>query len=430
MASDRAFGGNIVHAVLPSDIVVTGTGVCCNMGDDLGDIERNLRAGRNIAFERWQVAVDLAARCQVIGRYHGDVSDAALGIGKKLSRFMGRGSRVALKAVLAATKESGLFESSLPHLGARNVAVVFGSGTGDVETHIEVRRKLDETHDVKRVSPTVIPRLMASTVSANLVNVLRTTGPSFTATAACAGGAYNLLLAKTLIDSGHAKAAIAGGVEVCDTHFFAGFDAMGAYNGRDNDRPERASRPYAADRAGFIFSEGSGAVVLERREDADKRGAPILGVLRGFGMSSDGQGDMVAPAATGALASMRTALEVSGVKPEQIGYVNTHGTSTPLGDVSEVKAMREVFGGRHVPYSSTKGYIGHTISAAGVIEAIFTLAMLRGGWLAPSVNATPLDSELESYPPVLGPTDQQVTYAISNSFGFGGTNASLLLSAT
>ena len=262
-----------------TDVVVTGAGVCCNMGDDLPSIAERLREGRNVPFERWQVALDLQARCQVIGQYHGDVSDAALGISKKLSRFMGRGARVALKSARSALEESKLFDSSLPHLASREVAVVFGSGTGDVDTHIEVRRKLDDTSDVKRVSPTVIPRLMASTVSANLVNVLRTTGPSFTATAACSGGAYNILLAASLLQSGHAKAAIAGGVEVCDTHFFAGFAAMGAYNGRDNDRPDRASRPYAADRAGFIFSEGAGTVVLELRRDAEARGAKILGVL-------------------------------------------------------------------------------------------------------------------------------------------------------
>lgn len=412
-----------------SDVVVTGVGVCCNMGDDLDSILVALRAGKNVPFERWVVAQALQARCQVIGQYHGDVSDAALGIGKKLSRFMGRGSRMALKSALAAVAQSKLFDSALPHLTRRDVSVVYGAGTGDVETHIDVRRKLDETNDAKRVQPTVIPKLMASTVSANLVNVLKTTGPSFTATAACAGGAYNILLATMLIRAGHVRAAIAGGVEVCDTHFFAGFDAMGAYNGRDNDHPERASRPYAADRAGFIFSEGSGSLVLERREDAEARGAKILGVIRGFGMSSDGQGEMVAPAASGALAAMRQAAELAGVKPEEVDYVNTHGTSTPLGDVSEVKAIREFFGGRHVAYSSTKGYTGHTISAAGAIEAIFTLAMLRGGWVAPSVNASPLDPEIESYAPVMVPTDVKLRYAVSNSFGFGGTNACLVMSA-
>lgn len=411
------------------DVVVTGVGVCCNMGDDLGAILTRLRAGENVPFERWDVAQALQARCQVIGQYHGDVSDTALGLSKKLSRFMGRGSRVALKSVQAALSQSKLFEADLPHLSKREISVVFGAGTGDVDTHVDVRRKLDETNDVKRVQPTVIPKLMASTVSANLVNVLKTTGPSFTATAACAGGAYNILLATMLIRAGHVRAAIAGGVEVCDTHFFAGFDAMGAYNGRDNDNPQRASRPYAADRAGFIFSEGAGSLVLERRDDAEARGAEILGVIRGFGMSSDGQGEMVAPAASGALAAMRQAAELAAIAPSEIDYVNTHGTSTPLGDVSEVKAIREFFGGRHVAYSSTKGYTGHTISAAGAIEAIFTLAMLKQGWIAPSVNASPLDPELEPYPPVMARTDAKLRCALSNSFGFGGTNASLVLTA-
>jgi 3-oxoacyl-[acyl-carrier-protein] synthase-1 len=402
------------------DVVVTGVGTCSNLGDDLEHIEERLASGDNPAFELWDVAIELQARCRVIGRYHGDVSDAALGIGKKQGRFMGRGSRVALKAARIA-----LAQSALERL---DYAVVFGSGTGDVDAHVEVRRKVDETSDVKKVSPTLIPRLMASTVSANLVHVLKTTGLSFSATAACAGGAYNLALAAQLVRSGHAPAALAGGVEVCDQHFFAGFDAIGAFNGRDNDAPHRASRPYAADRAGFIFGEGAGAVVLERRADAEARGAKILGSIVGWGMSSDGQGEMVAPDALGALASMRSAAKHAGLEPTDIDYVNTHGTSTPLGDVSEVRAMREFFGGRHVRYSSTKGYTGHTISAAGAIEAIFTLAMLRGGWVAPCVHALPLDPALEDYAPVTEPTRAELRYALSNSFGFGGTNATLVLS--
>jgi 3-oxoacyl-[acyl-carrier-protein] synthase-1 len=406
----------------PDDVVVTGVGVCSNLGDDLHRIEERLERGDNPPFELWQVAVELQARCRIIGQYHGDVSDAALGIGKKQSRFMGRGSRVALKAARAALSQSGIERD--------DYALVFGSGTGDVDAHVEVRRKLDETSDAKRVSPTLIPRLMASTVSANLVHVLKTRGLSFTASAACAGGAYNLALAAQLIRSGHAPAALAGGVEVCDTHFFAGFDAIGAFNGRDNDQPHRASRPYAADRAGFIFSEGAGAVVLERRADAEARGATILGRVVGWGMSSDGQGEMVAPDAQGALASMRSAATHAQVSADEIDYVNTHGTSTPLGDVSEVRAMREFFGGRHVLYSSTKGYTGHTISAAGVIEAIFTLSMLRGGWVAPCVHALPIDPALEDYPPVTAPTKTSLRYAISNSFGFGGTNATLVLAGS
>jgi 3-oxoacyl-[acyl-carrier-protein] synthase-1 len=307
--------------------------------------------------------------------------------------------------------------------------MVVGSGAGDVETHVEIQKQIDARGDIRRVLPTVVPRLMASTVSANLVNVLQTTGPSFTTSAACAGGAYNLLLAAMLIESGHAEAAIAGGCEMCDPHFHAGFDSMRAYNGEDNERPERASRPYAADRAGFIFSEGAGIAVLETRAAAEARGATILGSIRGWGMSSDGEGDMVAPSSGGAQRSIEMALRHAGLSPADIDYVNTHGTSTPAGDVAEVRAIRAVFGDRHVAYSSTKGYTGHTVSAAGAIEAIFTLLMLKNGWVAPSVNARPLDPELADYPPVLDPTPMRLRHALSNSFGFGGTNVTLALSA-
>jgi 3-oxoacyl-[acyl-carrier-protein] synthase-1 len=391
------------------------------MGDDLPAIEGALREGRATPFQRWQPAVDYGARCQLIGIYPNALSAASLGINKQQARFMGRAALMALRAGQIALEQSGLDPG--------DVAVVVGSGTGDVDAHVEIHNKLAQTKNAKKVSPTIIPRLMASTVSANLANILCTTGPSFTASAACAGGAYNVLLAAELIEQGRGDGAIAGGVEVADIHFYAGFDSMRAYNGQDNDHPERASRPYAADRAGFIFSEGAGLVVLETRESASRRGAPILGVLRGYGMSSDGASEMVAPSSDGAVLAMQRALEHARVGPEEIDYVNTHATSTPLGDVSEVQAMRRILDGRHVPYSSTKGYTGHPVSAAGTIEAIFTLAMLRGGWIAPSVNAQPLDPALTDYPPVLAPTSRELRLALSNSFGFGGTNATLVLGA-
>lgn len=401
------------------EIVITGAGICCHMGDDLPAIEAAIRAGRATPFQRWQPAVDYGARCQLIGLYPNDLSPDSLGINKQQARFMGRAALMALRAARKALEQSGI--------DPRDIAVVVGSGTGDVDAHVEIHTKLAQTKNAKKVSPTIIPRLMASTVSANLATILGTTGPSFTATAACAGGAYNILLAAELIEHGRVEGAIAGGVEVADIHFFAGFDSMRAYNGQDNERPERASRPYAVDRAGFIFSEGAGLVVLETRESAARRGAPILGVLRGYGMSSDGSREMVAPSAEGAVLAMRRALEHAGVRPEEVDYVNTHATSTPLGDVSEVRALQRVLDGRHVPYSSTKGYTGHPVSASGTIEAIFTAAMLREGWIAPSVNAEPLDPELVDYPPVLVPTSRPMRVALSNSFGFGGTNATLVL---
>ncbi len=401
------------------EVVVTGTGVACLMGDDWPTIETALREGRSTPFTRWPPAVEYGMQCQLIGLYPGELDPDRLGIDKSQARFMSRVALLALRATRLAVAQAGV--------ATRDVAVVVGSGTGDVETHREIAARLARTEGSRRVSPTVIPRLMASTVSANVATVLESTGPSWSTTAACAGGAYNLLLAAQLIEAGHVDAAIAGGAEVADIHFHAGFDAMRAYTSVDNVRPDRASRPYAADRAGFIFAEGAGVVVLETRQHAEARGATILGALLGYGMSSDGTGNMVAPSPEGAELAMRRALAHAGVAPDALDYVNTHATSTPLGDVSEVRALRKVMGGRHVAYSSTKGYTGHPVSAAGAIEAIFTLAMLRGGWIAPCVNAEPLDPELLDYPPVVRSVSRPLRTALSNSFGFGGTNAALVL---
>ncbi len=404
------------------EVVVTGVGICCHMGDELDAIEADLRQGHATPFPIWQPAIEHAARCQLVGLYPNELTPTTLGIDKQLARFMGRAAFMGLKAAQAALSQA--------RLETRDMAVVIGSGTGDVATHREIQSKLERTGNAKKIAPTVIPRLMASTVSANLANVLGTTGPSFSASAACAGGSYNILLASELIEHRHVDTALVGGVEVADLHFYAGFDSMRAYNGQDNDHPERASRPYAADRAGFIFSEGAGLLVLETRQAAAARGASILGAIRGYGMSSDGQSEMVAPSSEGAELAMRRALAHAGIPPEEIDYINTHGTSTPVGDVVEIQAIRRLFQNRPVAYSSTKGYTGHSVSAAGSIEAIFTLAMLRGGWIAPSVNAEPLDPELTDYPPVLVPTDRKLQLALSNSFGFGGTNVSLVLSVS
>jgi 3-oxoacyl-[acyl-carrier-protein] synthase-1 len=326
---------------------------------------------------------------------------------------------LALRASRAAIEQA--------HASPSELAVIFGSGSGDTDTHREIMSKLEQTKSMRKVSPSVVPKIMASTVSANLVNVLQSNGPSCSVTAACAGGAWNIALGAMLLQNGACQRALVGGTETTDVHFYAGFDSMRAYNSSDNERPEIASRPYAKDRAGFIFSEGAGALVLETRQSAAQRGATILGVIKGFGMSSDGQGEMVAPASQGAERAMIAALQFAGVKPEQIDYVNTHGTSTPVGDIGEVEAIRRVMAGRHVPYSSTKGYTGHTVSAAGAIEAVFTLAMLREGWIAPCVNIRELDPKLSDYPPVQKSQNAELRLALSNSFGFGGTNVSLVL---
>ena len=306
------------------EVVVTGVGLCCHMGSDLERIERELRAGQNTPFRVYDEAVRYGARCQIIGIYPDSLDPESVGVAKAEARFMGRASFMALKAARFAIQQSRIDPTPL--------GVAIGSGTGDVDTHIEIAETLRTTGSMRRVAATVIPKLMASTLSANLVNVLRTTGPSFTASAACAGGNYNIAIAASWIETGMVDAAIAGGVEVKGPlHFFAGFDSMRAYNRQDNDRPDRASRPYARDRAGFVFSEGAGILVLESRESAESRSAPILGVLRGYGMTSDGAGQMVVPSPEGAEAAIRQALKDAGVSPEDIDYVNTHGTSTRSG---------------------------------------------------------------------------------------------------
>jgi 3-oxoacyl-[acyl-carrier-protein] synthase-1 len=400
------------------DVVITGVGICCHLGDDLSTIERLLREGRALPFSPYHEGAAYQARCRWIGRYPGKLPADG---DRRLSRFMGRAARLAHRAALAALAQSGIERHDL--------AVVAGSGTGDVSTVCEIHERLRSSGSLRRVSPVAIPRMMASTVSANLTAALGMTGPSFAVSAACAGGALNLLIAAELIERGHVDAALAGGAEAADPIFHAGFEAMRACNSDPNDGPDRACRPYAADRAGFIFGEGAGMLVLEASDHASARGAPILGIVRGYGMSSDGTGEMVAPAADGAgpLLAMRRAIDHAGATPEAIDYVNTHGTATPLGDVAEIRALERLVGGRRVAYSSTKGYTGHTISAAGAIEAILTCAMLRGGWIAPSVHAEPLDAALLGYPPITRPTSRPLTLALSNSLGFGGTNVCLVL---
>jgi 3-oxoacyl-(acyl-carrier-protein) synthase len=345
--------------------------------------------------------------------------DESLGVTRKESRFMGHSSRLALAAARQALADAGIDDPT-------PLAVVVGSGVGDTPTQAEIHARVAETGNVRRVLPTAVPRLMGSTVSANLSNVLRTRGPSCTVTAACAGGAWNLVLAATLVRDGLAPAALAGGVEVRDVPFHLGFDSMRAYCADDDGTDDDASRPYAADRAGFIFGEGAGIVVLERRRDAERRGAPILAVLRGWGMSSDGEGEMVQPSRDGAARAMRSALAFSGVAAQEVGYVNTHGTSTPAGDVEEVRALEAVFGGG-IPYSSTKGYTGHTISAAGAIEAVLTAVMLRDQTAFAARLSRPLDPALAGHPPLLQHAALHEPFAVSNSFGFGGTNACLVL---
>ena len=404
------------------EVVVTGAGVLCHMGDDLPTLESMLREGAGTPFQPYPPAVTMNGRCQIAGIYPGELTDDDVGVSKAQGRFMGRQSRLALAAARRAMAQAGLTR--------RDFAVVVGSGAGDVRTHVEIQDRLAEAKNMRRILPTVVPRLMASTASANLVNVLGTTGPSFTTSAACAGGAYNLLLAAMLIEAGHCDAAVAGGCEESGS----ALPCRLRLDARLQLRGQRSPRACVASLCGRSRR-------VHLRRGCRRGGAGVArggrGARRRRSWASCAAGACRATAratwwrrrrmARGA--SIEAALAHAGLSPDAIDYVNTHGTSTPAGDVSEVRAIRTVLGGRHVAYSSTKGYTGHTVSAAGAIEAIFTLAMLRGGWLAPSINAAPLDPELADYPPVLAPTARPLRHALSNSFGFGGTNVTLVLSS-
>lgn len=401
-----------------TDLVITGVGAVCHLGADVPSALEHLKAGTAPDLGVSEEAVGLGCRCTRYGEAPADLSDDALGISRREGRFMGRSSRLALHAAREALADAACDPADL--------AVIFGAGSGDTAAHVDIQQRLERTGSARRVKPTMVPRLMGSTVSANLVNVLRTRGPSASVLAACAGGAWNLVTAAMLVQSGLCRAALAGGVESLDMHFHAGFDTMRAYCADVDGTPARATRPYAADRAGFIFGEGAGALVIERRDAAEARGARILAVLRGWGLSSDGDGEMVQPSADGAARAMRQALEVAQVAPEDIAYVNAHATSTPAGDVEEARAIHAVLG-TGVLYGSTKGYTGHAVSAAGALEAIFTACMLDQGFVAPSRNATPVDPALAEHPPVTTLRDMPGRFAMSNSFGFGGTNASLVL---
>lgn len=399
------------------EVLVTGVGVRCNIGRSLLEVGRVVRGGDAATFDRWEPPLKYRSRSNLVGLYkgHDDLDKRAL-------RFMGRAARMACAGAADACMAARISAETVRQY---RVAVVVGSGTGDVETVCEVYDLLKERGTTRPVSPTAVPRIMGSTVAANLALFLGTNGPAFVVSAACAGGAVSVCIGALLLRAGLADIAIVGGAEAADSIFHAAFEATRAYT--TEDRADRACRPFAADRSGFAFGEGAGILVLETPSVARQRNVKAIGTVRGFAMRSNGQGGMVDPDLDSAIATMRGAIDDAGIRAVDVDYVNAHATGTRVGDSVEVRAMREVFAHRRVHYSSTKGYTGHCVSAAGAIEAILTLEMLRGNWLASSAGATPLDDEFVDYSPLLAPTASEAAIAVSNSFGFGGTYVSLVL---
>ncbi len=397
-------------------VVITGMGICSSIGNDCNEVLESLRQGRS-GIERNEEYAELGFRSQVWGPIR--LTPAEL-IDRKLLRFMGNAAAYAYIAMQQAMADARLSKADLDN---PRIGLIAGSGGGSSENQIATADLLREK-GVRRVGPYMVPRTMTNTVSACLATANGIKGVNYSIGSACATSAHCIGNAAELIQLGKQDVVFAGGGDEIHWGSTVMFDAMGALSSKYNDTPGRASRPYDADRDGFVISGGGGILVLEELEHAQQRGATIYGELVGYGATSDGV-DMVAPSGEGAVRCMRQALAECDAG---VDYINTHGTSTPVGDVRELGAIREVFADDVPPISSTKSLTGHGLGAAGVQEAIYCLLMLQHDFIAASANLDTPDPEAAGLPIVRERVDGAGLRTImSNSFGFGGTNATLVL---
>ena len=396
-------------------IAITGMGIASCLGNDLDTVSASLRDSRaGIRFLPDHAEQGL--RSQVGGAVELDLEAV---IDRKLKRFMSDAAAYSYVSMRDAIADAGLDEAQVSH---PRTGLVAGSGGGSSHWQVETADILRE-RGVRKVGPYMVPRTMCSTVSANLATAFKIKGVSYSISAACATSAHCIGAAADLIRHGAQDIVFAGGGEDLHWSMSVMFDAMGALSTSFNDRPQQASRPYDADRDGFVIAGGGGMLVLEDWDHAIARGARIHAELVGYGVTSDGA-DMVAPSGEGAVRCMRMAMQ--GHEHRKVDYLNTHGTSTPLGDVTELDAVREVFGTDLPPISSTKALSGHSLGAASVHEAIYCLLMMRDGFIAGSANIERLDERAEGFPIVRESRDAQLDLVMSNSFGFGGTNSTLV----
>ena len=396
-------------------VVITGMGIGSCLGNDQASVAAALREGRS-GIRHVPEYAELGLRSQVAGVPEIDLEAQ---IERKQKRFMGDAAAYAHVAMRDAIADAGLETSQVSH---ERSGLIAGSGGGSPQWQIETGDLL-RNKGVRKVGPYMVPRTMCSTVSAALATAYGIRGLSYSIAAACATSAHCIGAAADLIRHGAQDVMFAGGGEEVHWGMTSQFDAMGALSTHHNDTPASASRPYDATRDGFVIAGGGGMLVLESLEHAQARGARIHAELLGYGVTSDGV-DMVAPSGEGAVRCMRMAM--TGVK-SPIDYINTHGTSTPLGDVTELESLRSVFADAMPPLSSTKALSGHSLGAASVHEAIYCLLMMKGGFLAGSANIGELDPACASYPILRESRNAELNTVLSNSFGFGGTNGSLVL---
>jgi 3-oxoacyl-[acyl-carrier-protein] synthase I len=396
-------------------VVITGMGIVSCLGQDLDTVASSLKAGKSGIKFKPEYA-EMGMRSHVAGSVDLNLDEL---IDRKIKRFMGDAAAFAYLSMQRAIADAGLSEEQVSSFRTGLVAGSGGASTFNQMEAIDIMRE----KGVKKVGPYRVPRTMGSTVSACLATPFKIKGNNYSISSACATSAHCIGHAAELIQLGKQDIVFAGGGE--EEHWTQSmlFDAMGALSTQYNETPEKASRAYDAKRDGFVIAGGGGMVVVEELEHALARGAKIYAEVVGYGATSDGY-DMVAPSGEGAVRCMQQALATVDGKVE---YLNTHGTSTPVGDVAELKAIREVFGDTPPKISSTKSLSGHSLGAAGVQEAIYCMLMLRDNFLVASANIEELDENVGELPVLRERLDQAVDLVMSNSFGFGGTNASLVL---
>ena len=396
--------------------VITGIGIVSSIGNNVAEVLASLKAGKSgITYSEQFEQYGLRSR--VWGNIKLDVAEL---IDRKVLRFMGEAAAYAYLSMQQAIADSGLADDQVSN---DRTGLIVGSGGASSKNQLEACDTLREK-GVRRIGPYMVTRTMSSTTSACLATPFKIKGVNYSLSSACATSAHCIGSAVEQIQLGKQDVVFAGGGEELDWTMACLFDGMGALSSKYNETPELASRTYDAERDGFVISGGGGIVVVEELEHALARGAKIYAEVTGYGATSDGY-DMVAPSGEGAARCMRQAMATANAP---IDYLNTHGTSTPVGDVKELEAIRAVFGEQAPKLSATKAMTGHALGAAGVHEAIYSLLMMEHGFIAPSINITQDDDLAVGLPIVKAYEEAELNTVMSNSFGFGGTNATLVMS--
>lgn len=406
-------------------VVITGLGILSSIGNSFDEITNNLQFGKSgiVKMPEWEA---LGIKSCIAGNIKNvDEKLANSGISKKLINCMSEAAVFCTLAAQDAFKDANITEQEMI---AREIACFVGSGVSSTDTIYKGSELL--YHDnIKKISPYTITKSMSSSCSAAITNTFHLTGRSYSISSACATATHNIGHAFEMIKSGMIEIAVAGGGEEITPITAGGFMAMRmALSTAHIDRPHEASRPYDKSRDGFIMSGGAGILILEELESALRRNAKIYGEIIGYAANADGH-DMIMPEPNGIQTGkcLKNVLANANIKPEEVDYINTHGTSTVLGDIAELKAIKIAFGEKIPDFSSTKSMTGHPIAAAGGIETIFCLSMLQNQFIAPSINIFDLSDECKGMPVVTKKKDKKLDIVLNNNFGFGGTNAGIVL---